>query len=309
MKTLSVFIVGSACLNVTAFAVESGSKAKPNVFDAEFSHPAIEAAVNEFETTCLPFIAHETELLFEQDRAVFNSMMIEKGYVFETEKQSTQIVPLKQFAYAPTACPIKLPKPTQEGKHTIFHGESEEIRAKRQQHFFNELTSTSENKKSCEILMISKTPTRTTNFMEERYEKSYGYPVAAYLTWQEVPGDYLKTLPSAHAQKFGVPSTIKLRTSFPSASACQINTSGSDLSRKTVKDSIIRHDDNWTPTAVNNAVAREDFHLWTQCTTQDDQHYIYSVGLKETSLFVKVEALQNDEYSKVHNCKLSGSLN
>ena len=76
---------------LTAFICTAASEMPPkaNIFNADMRNPIIAKAVKEFETVCLPFIAHQTELTWEQDQAVFENLMVEKGYKYQgvTDKQ------------------------------------------------------------------------------------------------------------------------------------------------------------------------------------------------------------------------------
>ena len=121
---LSAIAASAAVLSLTGHLNASGKTAEPNIFNADVIAPVIKVAVTEFESICLPFITHETELTQDQDRAVFNSRMIENGYVFEGEKKSRSIFPLDNFTHTRTSCPLDLPEPVTEGKHTTFFGKA-----------------------------------------------------------------------------------------------------------------------------------------------------------------------------------------
>ena len=162
----------------------------------------------------------------------------------------------------------------------------------------------------CEILVYSRTPFRTVHLAQERYQKISEHPLSTYLTWQDIPDDYLKGLPEAHSKKFGLPTTIRLKTVFPPANSCQVNIHGSELSSEIITKDIIVNDPDWTKKKVfqkDDPNSLEDFHLWTQCTSQDEEHYIYSLGLKDESLFIKVEILLEEKFNKTLNCQSAKS--
>lgn len=317
---LSAIAASAAVISLTGYSNASGKTAEPNIFNADVTAPMVKAAITEFESVCLPFITHETELTQDQNRAVFHSRMIESGYVFDSEMKSQTPFPLQQFQHTRTACPLDLPEPITKGKYTTFFGK-EPIDASTLSKVDmvaivpgTTIKSTATVvEQSCEILAVSITPVRYTNFIQEGYKKPNGPPTSAYLTWQDIPNDYLKKLPHAHASRFGgFAPTIKLRTIFPPANSCQINVSGDDVSADLVEDSIVQFDKDWSPKPVMiDAETKDiaaDHHLWTQCSTQDDEHYVYTVGVKDNSLSLKIEVLQDDTYSSALKCKVADSL-
>lgn len=317
---LSAIAASAAVLSLTGYSNASGKTAEPNIFNADVIAPVIKVAVTEFESICLPFITHETELTQDQDRAVFNSRMIENGYVFEGEKKSQSIFPLRQFQHTRTSCPLDLPEPVTEGKYTTFFGKAPVgASALRKDNMvivgLGEVIRSTETivSQTCEIFPVSLTPTRPTNFTQVSYKNTSGQTTSAYLTWQDIPDDYLKGLPHAHASRFGsFAPTIELRTIFPPANSCQINVNGDDVSADLVEAAIIQFDKDWNSKPVMTDAKTKDIaadhHLWTQCSTQDDEHYVYTVGVKDNSLSLKIEVLQEDTYSSALNCKAADSL-
>jgi len=320
--TASVTVLTILCLSSLSFASEPDKSAhivSDNIFNADLSHPVIAKAVTEFENVCLPFIVHETELTPEQDREVFKSSMVEAGYVFEGEKKWQQISPLEKFQHTSLSCPYVLPDPEKDGKYTIYRGLENSLSNSKQFTVYNGTISEPISStgtyvgKTCEILPRSLTPVRYTNYTRQNFIKLDYFPVVTNLTWQDIPDDYLKVLSHAHASRFGVPKTIKLKTTFLPASSCQINVAGVNLSLSTVTNAIISHDKDWS--TLENIIEhssrqlREDSQYWRQCSSQDDEHFIYTLALHNSSLSVKVESLQGDKFSADYKCQDASRVN
>lgn len=314
LKTSTILVLSAGVLMGASTLSTPQTPSPENIFNADLNAPSIKLAVEEFEKICLPFIAHETVLTPEQDKAVFRSKMTELGYEFNGERQTRGIFPLRQFTHSPTSCPAPLTSPIADGKFTIFPGQDSAWDALPKQFISDGKTRivSSENTTligpRCEIFPVYMMPTRKTNYTHQYFEKTRDQAIVASLTWQNVPDDYLEDLPAAQAEKFGLaPSTIRLRTKFPPASRCEIHAAASDVSLQDVTDAIIMRDADWTKrTDVKDHKTGElltEAHMWEQCTTQNDEHYIYSFGLRDKALSIKIETLQDDAFAAQHNCR------
>ena len=288
MRTASRYIIIAALLAFTPHAHGSNEDTPTNVFNADLSHPTIANAINEFEKVCLPFIVHETKLTPEQDREVFKSRMLEIGYGFENEKAWEKTSTLKQFPPISSRCHSNLPEPTKDGKYTIFHG-LETIAPR-----------------PCLLAYQTTTPVRLTKFTRQIFQNAKNDTVSAYLTWQDIPDGYPKSLQTVHARTYA-PKTIRLKTTFLPASSCQIHTTSRELTPNTIVENLISQDADWekieTIIEHETGLPREDSHYWRQCSTQDDEHYVYTIGLQRTSFSVKVKTLQGDDFTKEYNCQ------
>jgi len=142
--------------------------------------------------------------------------------------------------------------PEKDGKYTIYRGLENSLSNSKQFTVYNGTISEPISStgtyvgKTCEILPHLLTPVRYTNYTRQNFIKLDYFPVVTNLTWQDIPDDYLKVLSHAHASRFGVPKTIKLKTTFLPASSCQINVAGVNLSLSTVTNAIISHDKDWS---------------------------------------------------------------
>lgn len=314
LKTSTILVLSTGVLMGASTLSTPQTTPSDNIFNADLTAPSIKLAVQEFEKVCLPFIAHETELTPEQDKAVFHSKMTELGYEFNAERQTRETFPLRQFTHSPTSCPAPLSTPIPDGKFTIFPGQDSAWDALPKQFISDGKTRivSSENttliNAGCEIFPVSITPARKTNYTQQHFEKARGQAIIASLTWQDIPNNYLEGLPAAQARKFALtPSTIRLRTQFPPASRCEIHAVASDISLQDMTDAIIMRDADWTKRAdVKDHKTGElltKAHMWEQCTTQNDEHYVYFIGLRDKSLSIKIETLQDDAFAAQHNCR------
>ncbi len=314
LKISTILVLSAGGLMGASTLSPPQTAAPDNIFNADLKTPPIKIAIEEFEKVCLPFITHETELTPEQDKAVFQSMMTEQGYVFDSEKTSKKISPLKQFPYSPTSCPAPLSTPITDGKYTIFPGQENASNAVSKPFVSNGKSKIVSPEpimiggESCETLAVTKMPIRTTHYTRQQFEKINDRAIIASLTWQDIPNDYIEGLSAAQARKFGgTPHTIRLRTSFPPASSCEIHAVAFGLSPQDVTDAVIRHDKDWTKQGdVKDHETGElltEAHLWQQCTTQNDVHYVYSIGFRNKSVSIKVETLQDDVYAAQHKCR------
>jgi len=302
----------------TAFAA-NGEQAS-NIFKADLSNPDIAATVTEFESVCLPFITHATELSPEQDRAVFNSLMTEKGYDFDSVREWKKFEQLEDFNWVRSSCaPTQIHQPVQDGNYTIFpgrDGKMDEVQDYSRNQYVvspgvaNQVVTSTVTTVGpiCEVLAVSMGSSRRLNHVQNQYRKSDDYPLSAYLTWRDSSLDYIENLSFAHARRFGgLPITpIRLRTIFPPASTCQINSKTTELSADILKDMMISKDSDWTKTDITDRKTKQvvkDTDVWQQCTTQDNEHYIYTVSLKDSSLSMKVEVLQEEKSAHLYNCK------
>ena len=301
-----------------------------NAFNVDMDHASISTAITEFEKVCFPFISHETDLTAEQDREVFESRMVEAGYAFEDEKEWKQMVPLHKFSYAPAICSANEipspPPPKVEGKYTVFPGQNlrkssslqEFHKSSVAQKFtvYNGLGNSQKVESTttivgpmCEVLMVSRMPSRHTNYTRERYKKMSDRLVTASLIWQEIP-DFIDGIITAKRNAFSYNSyeSFKVRTSFPPASSCGIHIHDENLTADMIESAVIAHDPDWEKQEVTDLKTKEvlpDAHNWIQCTKQDEENYVYSVNLSQGTLSMKVKTLQDDEVAPIYNCKSS----
>ena len=76
-----------------------------------------------------------------------------------------------------------------------------------------------------------------------------------------------------------------------------------------IETAIIAHDPDWEKQDVKDAQTKEvlpDAYNWQQCTSQDEEHYVYSTSLIKGTLSMSVKTLQDDEEAPSYNCKALG---
>lgn len=293
-----------------------------NAFNASLEHPTISSLITEFENVCFPFISHETELSAEQDRAVFQSRMVEAGYELGEEKDWNSYIPLEELSYSRSICAEGSFPPVAsrvDGKYTIFPASSRvdfsgRILASRavEKEFkvcpdgtYEVVKSSGRMGPRCELMGLS-TPTITTYYVQDNYKKNAVKSISAYLTMQEVadPTESIKTsLLNTTGYSY---EEVKVRTSFPPASACEIYIEDKSLTADVIESAIIDHDLDWIKGAMKDIETQEVIsgaHHWRQCNSQDDEDYLYSVSLNKGLLSMKVKTLKDERVIPDYNCK------
>ena len=299
--------------------VSVNAVAGENAFNADMENPTISAAISEFEQVCFPFIAHETELTAEQDRAVFQSRMVEAGYEFGDEKTSKERTGIT--SYSPRICKEGSFPPVMskiEGDYTVFPASK---RVNSSGHILmpkNYFTVHNGDKSQkiesrtmivgprCETLTTIRGVVRTSLYTQQRYESPMK-SISAYLTWQETsnPTNQIKTaLKNSPAYSY---DELKVRTSFPPASSCEIHAGVAGLSADIVENAIVQSDPDWKKRDVLDSETKEPIpgaHSWSQCTKQDEENYAYKASLIDGSFSVFVKSLQDDEQASEYGCEV-----
>ena len=271
--------------------VSVNAVAGENAFNADMQNPTISAAISEFEEVCFPFIAHETELTAEQDRAVFQSRMVEAGYEMDGEKEWEQHKSLG-LNYGRTYTEIYNSPPVTskaDGRFTVFSS-PERIADRAETGKITGATG--------EIGGPVFLPRRITHYTEQRYQ-SKERSTSAYLVWKNVP-DYTEQV--RYALKFRSELYLgdyKIRTSFPPASSCTVLMHDESLTADMVESKIINRDSDWRQRDIKND---PDAHFWTQCTNEGQENYIYEVSQTDATLFLSVKTLHEDEYAAAYGC-------
>ena len=76
MRLLAIYL--TLIMSSAAFATDDYGS---NIFKADISHPDLATAVTFFENICLPFVLHETELNFAQDRAHHQGLLEKQNFI------------------------------------------------------------------------------------------------------------------------------------------------------------------------------------------------------------------------------------
>jgi len=287
-------------LMAAALLASTPALAGENAFKADLENPTISAVISEFEQVCFPFISHETELTPEQDREVFQSRMIEAGYVFEGEKKWKQHAQYGQASAPMMYCPgaptyERHSDPRMEGKYIVFPAIDKLIEG-------DGLTEI----RFCEFggpAFVR--PFRLEKYLRQDY-RNKDDSISATLVWQNMSG--LPDLSIAKKTRFRhyAPSRgYRVKTSFLPASSCMIDTHDENLTAMNVKTAIIKNDADWLKRDVKDKETRailSNAYNWTQCTKQDEESYVYSVSLIQGSFSVSVRTLKDDEDNLEYNC-------
>ena len=273
-----------------------------NAFTANLENPSVSTLITEFEKVCFPFISHQTELTAQQDREVFQSHMVEAEYAFEDEKRWSERTRIGNFSYSQSTCQGPLSKPAaffvnhSSRQFTVFKPAKGQI---------IQLQKSTADKK-CEILPHSITPTRQTTYTRQVYIKNSERPMSASLVWQDI-SDFRRKITigqrSRYSNRF---EDFKVGGLIPPASSCGIHIHDESLTADIVESTIIAHDADWITHEVTDSKTKEvlpDAYNWQQCTSQDEEHYVYSASLIRGTLSMKVKTLQDDEEAPVYNCK------
>ena len=280
----------------TALLVSIPTSAGENAFNANLENPSVSTLITEFEKVCFPFISHETELTAEQDREVFQSRMIEAGYEFVETDVPESFGPWisldPSFPRYPNLCKgLEYVPPFDDGKFTVFP----EVKYK------------SEAYKTCtgEIGGPAYSPKFIrAKIIRQIYDKKSERPITTSLLWQDFP-DFKEGIVK-RVVSLGYHKGFKIRTVYPPASSCGVNIHDETLTADIIESAIIAHDPDWEKQDVKDAQTKEvlpDAYNWQQCTSQDEEHYVYSASLIRGTLSMKVKTLQDDEEAPVYNCK------
>lgn len=289
-----------AALTAICLLYPLSAAAGNNVFNASLDHPTIARIITEFETVCLPFIAHETKLTAEQNRAVFQSRMVEAGYEFDEEKEWNETFPLNGFSYVRSQCGYPdFGPPRVEGKFTVFpHANFDNA---------SNLKAVGEtDNQTCEIIGGVITPRLMTRYTARHYRSRHESPVSAKLVWQDIPEFFDQIVTARKNMDWGHYQSKRIRTTFPPASACTVHLQDKTLTLDRLQNQMIAQDTDWRRTDVKTPETKEiipNAYSWTQCTTQDEEHYVYSVSLNQGSLSMRVKTLQDDKQAPSYNCR------
>lgn len=317
MATLSLVSALTFCLSLTGVTAASADTVdETNIFNADLSTPAIKSAVMGFESVCLPFIAHETELTQDQDRVVFQSRMIEAGYDFELEgKKTYRHIPLRQFDFGAGCTSKPFPEIVTEGNYTTFIGADPVNDEPGPTWVVPHEPYTIDSSQitvleTCEMPRRF-TPTRKHAYIRDLYKKRTDPATYVSLRWQDISVS-IEAVRRQYAMGHRSP-TIKLRTKFPPAGGCEFTTVDTALDINLVETSIIQFDEDWTFNPVKINSQGKDTGViskhWSQCSTQDGEHYLYSLSAGGQSVQLKVETLPDDAAAASHNCRPVDALN
>ena len=247
---------------LASFSASAGE----NAFKADLDNSTISTVISEFENVCFPFISHETELSAEQDRAVFQSRMVEAGYELGEEKNWKG--PWEGFNYSPTICDDKA-----DGK----------------------------GGRSCEMLLVVQILSARRTYLRQQFNNTQERSLSANLEWTNEPLFSKSNL----VGEVNTPAIRPVKTYRQSPNSCGIHLYDKNLTADLIQSAIIDRDLDWEKGETTNPETQEiisDAHHWKQCATLDRKHYLYSASLIEGALSMKVETLQ-DEESPSYNCK------